>query len=144
MLNMSYFLSNSSQYPLPNTNPLISYELNLEQKSVKSFAKNCESFSKLRFFFKILNSFKKRVKMEYSHNWLLSNILLLLKMCDFNRTCFGDHLWDPKMISLDRWSLNRLNAIKTNLMGFKKRSPFTGGLCIEMITMAGFTVYDFY
>ena len=65
-------------------------------------------------------------------------------MCDFNRTCFGDHLWDPKMISLDRWSLNRLNAIKTNLMGFKKRSPFTDGLCIEMITMAGFTVYDFY
>ena len=66
-------------------------------------------------------------------------------MCDFSKTCFGDHLWDPKrVISLDRWSLNRLNAIKTNLRGFKKWSPFTGGLFIEVIAMAALTVYDFY
>ena len=91
--------------------------------------------------------------MEYSHNQLLSNILLLLKMCDFSKTCFGNHLWDPKrVISLEvkcnkmqlMQSLNRLNAIKTNLMGFKKWSSFTGGLFIEVIATAGFIVYDFY
>ena len=64
-------------------------------------------------------------------------------MCDFSKTCFGDQLWDPKrVISLDRWPLKRLNAIKTSLRGFKTWPPFTDGLFIEVIIMAGFTVYD--
>ena len=80
--------------------------------------------------------------MEYSHHWLPSNILLLLKMCYLGKMCFGDHIWVPKrVISLDRWLLNRLNVIKTNLRGFKMWSPFTGGL---LIAITGFTVYDFY
>ena len=80
--------------------------------------------------------------MEYSHNLLPSNILLLLKMCYLSKMCFGGHIWDVKrVISLDRWSLNWLNAIKTNLRGFKMWSPFTGGL---LIGITGFTVYDFY
>ena len=80
--------------------------------------------------------------MEYSHNLLPSNILLLLKMCYLRKMCFGGHIWDVKrVISLDRWSLNWLNAIKTNLRGFKMWSPFTGGL---LIGITGFTVYDFY
>ena len=66
-------------------------------------------------------------------------------MCDFIKTCFRNNLWDPKrVISLERWPLNRLNAIKTNLKGFKKWSPFTGGHYIVETAMAGFTVYDFY
>ena len=80
--------------------------------------------------------------MEYSHNFLPSNILLLSKMCYLGKMCFGGHIWDVKrVISLDRWSLNWLNAIKTNLRGFKMWSPFTGGL---LISITGFTVYDFY
>ena len=66
-------------------------------------------------------------------------------MYDFSKTCFGDHLSDPKrVISLDRSSLNRLNAIKTNLRGFKKWYHLTDGLFIEVIAMVRFIVYDFY